>query len=290
VPGNFKAVALLILLALIWGTSFILIKQGLKVYSPEEVATLRVTAAFIFLLPVALIRIRRLDSRDYKVVFVSGLLGLFLPAFLFATAQTRLSSSVAGILNTLSPIWTMIMGALFFAQRFKGLAIVGTFIGFGGTLLLMMARSGGNISDVNYYALLIVAACALYGTNVNWVKFKAHNVSPLTLTSVSVLMIAPLAIAFLFTLTDFTSKLGHVEGSWTALGFIALLGCMSTAVATYLFVVLLKISTPIFASSVTYLMPLVSVGWGLLDGEQLYSGHYIGMAAIIGGVWLANRK
>jgi drug/metabolite transporter (DMT)-like permease len=290
VPNNFKALALLILLALIWGTSFILIKQGLKVYSPDEVATLRVTAAFLFLLPAALIRMRQLNGVDFRIVFVSGLLGIFFPAFLFATAQTRISSSVAGILNTLSPIWTMMMGALFFGQRFKGLAIVGTLIGFGGTLILMLARSGGDISGINYFALLIVAACALYGTNVNWVKFKAHHVSALTLTSVSVMLIAPLAIAYLFTFTGFTSKLGHVDGSWTALGFIALLGCMSTAVATYLFAVLLKISTPLFASSVTYLMPLVSVGWGLLDGEQLYAGHYLGMAAIIGGVWLANRK
>lgn len=289
-PNNLKAVALLILLALIWGTSFILIKQGLKVYSPDEVATLRVTAAFIFLLPAALVRVRQLDRHDLKIVFVSGLLGIFLPAFLFSTAQTRISSSVAGILNTLSPIWTMIMGALFFSQRFKGVAILGTLIGFGGTILLMLARSTGDVAAVNYYALFIVAACALYGTNVNWVKFKAHNVSALTLTSVSVMLIAPLAIAYLFSFTDFTAKLGQVEGSWTALGFIALLGCMSTAVATYLFAVLLKISTPLFASSVTYIMPLVSVGWGLLDGEKLFAGHYIGMTAIIGGVWLANRK
>jgi drug/metabolite transporter (DMT)-like permease len=183
-----------------------------------------------------------------------------------------------------------LMGALFFTQRFKGFAIIGTFVGFGGTVILMMARSGSDISGVNYFALLIVAACVLYGTNVNWVKFKGHHISPLTLTSVSVMLIAPLAITYLFTFTDFTTKLATVEGAWPALGFIALLGCMSTAVATYLFAVLLQISTPLFASSVTYLMPLVSVGWGLLDGEQLYAGHYMGMMAVIGGVWLANRK
>jgi drug/metabolite transporter (DMT)-like permease len=290
VSTNFKAIALLILLALIWGTSFILIKQGLKVYAPDEVATLRVTAAFLFLLPAAIMRIRQLNQRDFGIVFVSGMLGIFFPAFLFSTAQTRIDSSVAGILNTLSPIFTMLMGALFFTQRFKGLAVVGTLIGFGGTVILMAARSGGDFTSLNYFALLIVAACALYGTNVNWVKFKGHHISPLTLTSVSVLLIAPLAITYLFSFTDVTTKLATVEGAWPALGFIALLGCMSTAVATYLFAVLLQISTPLFASSVTYLMPLVSVGWGLLDGEQLYAGHYFGMAAIIGGVWLANRK
>jgi drug/metabolite transporter (DMT)-like permease len=257
---SFKAIALLILLALIWGTSFILIKQGLKVFAPQELATLRVSAAFIF------------------------------PAFLFATAQTQISSSVAGILNTLSPIWVMIMGAAFFGQRFTGLSIIGTVVGMVGTIVLMMARSGGNISDINYYALLIVAACALYGTNVNWVKFKGQHISPLTLTSTSVMLVGPIAITYLFAMTDFTWKMENAEGAWTAFGFVVLLGCMSTALATYLFTVLLKISTPLFASSVTYLMPLVSVGWGLIAGESLYTGHYIGMVAIIGGVWLANRK
>lgn len=286
---SLKAFALLILLALIWGTSFILIKQGLKVFEPQEVATLRVTAAFLFLLPVALVRMKQLKLGDFKIAFVSGMLGIFLPAFLFSTAQTQISSSVAGILNTLSPIWVMIVGAIFFRQRFTGLAITGTIIGLVGTVILMLARAGGNISDINYYALLIVAACALYGSNVNWVKFKAGHISPLTLTSVSVLLIGPIAVAYLFGLTDFTSKMNN-DGAWAAFGFVVLLGCMSTAVATYLFTVLLKISTPLFASSVTYLMPLVSVGWGLLAGEQLFLGHYIGMMAIIGGVWLANRK
>jgi drug/metabolite transporter (DMT)-like permease len=287
---SFKAIALLILLALIWGTSFILIKQGLKVFEPQELATLRVSAAFLFLLPVALIRLKQLGKRDYQIAFVSGMLGIFFPAFLFSTAQTQIASSVAGILNTLSPIWVMIVGAAFFSQRFTVLSIIGTIVGMGGTILLMMARSGGNISDINYYALLIVAACALYGANVNWVKFKGHHISPLTLTSVSVMLIGPISIVYLFGVTDFTWKMQNAPGAWTAFGFVVLLGCMSTALATYLFTVLLKISTPLFASSVTYLMPLVSVGWGLLAGESLYTGHYIGMVAIIGGVWLANRK
>lgn len=285
-----KAVGLLLLLALIWGTSFILIKQGLKVYAPDELGALRVTAAFLFLLPVAIVRLKTLQSRDYKLLFVSGMLGIFIPAFLFATAQTRISSSVAGILNTLSPLFTMMMGALFFGQRFGGVSIIGTIIGMVGTVILLMARAAGDIGGLNFYALLIVLACVLYGTNVNWVKFKIHHVAPLTLTSVALLMIGPLAIIYLFGFTEATTKLAEVDGAWTALGFIVVLGLMSTAIATYLFAVLLKISSPLFASSVTYLMPLVSVAWGLLDNEQLAAGHLVGMVLIIGGVWLANYR
>ena len=291
-PDNrsFKAIILLVILSLIWGTSFILIKQGLKVFAPAEVATLRVSAAFLFSLPIALTRLKGLQLGDYRSLFISGMLGIFIPAFLFSTAQTRLDSSVAGILNTLSPICTMIVGALFFSQKFRGYAVAGILIGLSGTVLLMLSREGTNVTGINYYSLLIVAACLMYGTNLNWIKFKIHGLSPLTITSISIMTVGPLALTYLFAFTDFTSKVGHVEGSWTAFGFVVLLGCMSTAVANLLFTEIVKISTPLFASSVTYLMPIVSVGWGLLVGEQLYLGHYLGMAAILGGVYLANRK
>jgi drug/metabolite transporter (DMT)-like permease len=260
------------------------------VFAPTEVATLRVSAAFLFLLPVAITRLKGLKSEDLQVLLVSGLLGIFIPAFLFSTAQTRIDSSVAGVLNTLSPICTMIVGAVFFGQRFRGWAIVGTLIGMGGTVMLMLSRHGGSVTGINYYSLLIVAACLMYGSNLNWVKFRIHGLPALTITSVSILLIGPLALIYLFGFTGFVSKLGTVDGAWTSFGFVVLLGCMSTAVATYIFNELVKITTPLFTSSVTYLMPIVSVGWGLLDKEKLYAGHYIGMALILGGVYLANRK
>ena len=289
---NLKAqsVFLLIVLSLIWGTSFILIKQGLKVFAPDEVAALRVTAACLFLLPVALVQLKELKKEDYFRLLVSGLMGVFIPAFLFAYAQTQLTSSVAGILNTLSPLWTMIIGALFFRQRFKGFAIIGIIIGFGGTVLLALSRSGGTITGINSYAFLIVLACAFYGSNLNWVKFKIVDMKSLTITSVSLLLIGPLAAIYLFRFSDFTTKLTTLDGAWRACGFVVLLGCMSTAIAIFLFNKLVKISTPLFASSVTYLMPIVAVMWGVLDGETLIAGHFIGMACILSGVYLANKK
>lgn len=287
---NFTALILLLVLSLIWGTSFILIKQGLKVFAPQELGALRVTSAFLFLLPLALIRLKELKPGDSFKLLMSGLMGIFIPAFLFALAQTRLNSSLAGILNTLSPLWTMIIGALFFTQRFKGLAIVGIILSFLGAILLGLSQSGGAITGFNAYALLIVAACALYGANVNWVKFKIQGLGSTTITSVSLLFIGPMAAVYLFGFTDFTTTLTEAPGAWKAFGFVVLLGLMSTAVANLLFVKLLSISTPLYASSVTYIMPVVSVMWGVLDGEQLLAGHFIGMAAILGGVYLANRK
>lgn len=284
------AIFLLIILTLIWGTSFILIKQGLKVFAPDEVGALRVTAAGLFLLPAALMRIRELPKDSYGKLFLSGLMGIFFPSFLFATAQTRMDSSVAGMLNTLTPIFTLMIGAIIFKQKFKDLAVIGILLGFIGAIVLMFARSGGELGAINVFALLIVVACIFYACNLNFIKYKITDLNALTITSVSVMLISPLAIVYLLGFTEFTAKLGTLDGAWKACGFIVLLGVMSTAIATFLFNKLVKISTPIFASSVTYLMPIVAVAWGLLDGESLGLGHFIGMAAVITGVYLANRK
>jgi drug/metabolite transporter (DMT)-like permease len=287
---NASALFLLLVLSLIWGTSFILIKQGLKVFSPDTVGALRVTAAAIFLLPLALPRLKEMKPGDPFKLFLSGLMGVFFPAFLFAFAQTKLNSSLAGILNTLSPLWTMILGALFFTQRFRGYAIVGIILSFLGAVLLALSRSGGAITGFNAYALLIVVACALYGANLNWVKFKIHDLGSITITSISILFIGPIAATYLFFFTDFTYTLMHEPEAWKAFGFIVLLALMSTAVAGLLFNKLLRISSPLYASSVTYIMPIVAVMWGVIDGEKLLPGHFIGMAAILGGVYLANKK
>jgi drug/metabolite transporter (DMT)-like permease len=287
---NFTAVFLLIVLSLIWGTSFILIKQGLKVFSPDVVGALRVTAASLFLIPLALPKLKELKQGDHFKLLVSGMMGIFIPAFLFAWAQTQLNSSLAGILNTLSPLWTMILGALFFTQRFRGFAILGIIISFTGTILLALSRTGGSITGFNMYALLIVVACALYGANLNWVKFKIQGLGSIAITSVSLLFIGPLGAAYLFLFTDFTTTLTTAPGAWKAFGFVVLLALMSTAVANLLFMKLVRISTPLFASSVTYIMPIVAVMWGVIDGEKLLPGHFAGMAAILGGVYLANRK
>lgn len=281
---------LLIFLSLIWGTSFILIKQGLKVFAPDQVGALRVTAAMIFLLPLALPRLKELRGGDGWKLFLSGMMGIFLPAFLFSAAQTRLDSSVAGILNTLSPLWTMILGAAFFQQRFRNYAIVGIVLSFVGAVWLALSRSGGTISGINLYAFLIVGACLLYGANLNWVKFKIPHLGAITIASVSVLVTSPLAAIYLFGFTDFTVKLQTVPGAWRAAGFICLLAFMGTALANLIFNKLVKMTTPLYASTVTYIMPIVAVMWGVLDGEVLTLWHFVGMGLIISGVYLANKK
>jgi drug/metabolite transporter (DMT)-like permease len=284
------ALLLLILLALIWGTSFILMKKGLLVFNAGEVGAIRVVAASLFLLPFAFRGLKEVDRQHYPKLLFSGLMGIFFPAFLFATAQTKMESGITGVLNSLTPICTLIIGAVLFSQKFKPRALVGILIGLAGTVLLIISRAGGQIGGMNAYAGFIILGCLCYGMNVNFLKFKLTDLKALTLTSVALMLIGPLALVYLFAFTDFFHKLTSAPGAGTAFGFIVLLGVMSTSVATILFTRLIKISTPLFASSSTYIIPIVAVMWGVIDGEKFGIGHLIGMIAIIGGVYLANKK
>lgn len=285
-----SAITLFIILTLIWGTSFLLIFLGLKSFPPDQVGALRVVSAAVFLLPVAIGKLKEIQSHHYWKLFVTGMIGIFIPAFLFAIAETQLSSSVTGIMNTLTPIFTVLISAVLFRQRFKSIAIVGIVLGFVGTTLLSLYQADGQPTKFNSYALLVVVATFCYASNVHFVKSKIADLTAVTITSVSVLLIGIPAAIYLFGATDFVTRLTTSDGAWSSFGFIVLLGCMSTAVATVLFNKLVKMSTPLFASSVTYALPIVAVMWGLVFGETLEIGHYIGMVAIIGGVYMANRK
>jgi drug/metabolite transporter (DMT)-like permease len=284
-----RALTLLIILALIWGTSFILMKRGLEVFSAGELGSIRVAAASIFLLPIAFMKLKGLKPAHFVKLFASGMMGIFFPAFLFALAQTKLESSVTGIMNSLTPICTLLIGVAFFHQHFRRQSIIGIVIGLLGTIILILANTGGKIAGINFFALFVILACVFYAFNLNFIKYKITDLNALTITSVSLMLIGPLAAIYLFGFTDFTVKLAN-DKAWTALCYVLLLGFMSTSLATILFNKLVKISSPLYTSSVTYLIPVVAVLWGLFDGEALYTGHFAGMVAIFGGVYLANRK
>ncbi|MEQ8925686.1 MAG: DMT family transporter [Fulvivirga sp.] len=287
---NLIAGFLLAILAIIWGSSFILIKRGLDVFDAGEVGAIRIIAASVFLIPFAIQGLKNIEKRHWKLLLAVGFFGSLLPAFLFAKAQTQIASSVAGILNALTPLFTMIIGALFFTQKFTARTVLGLIIGFGGTVILILAGPVGSIASLNYYALYVVLATIFYGANLNLIKFKIQDLRARTITSLSLALVGPLAAIYLFGATDFINKVSTVDGALFSLGAIVLLGVMGTAIALILFNQLVKITSPIFTSSVTYLIPIVAVMWGIWDGELLYPGHYIGMVAIILGVYLANRK
>lgn len=290
---SLKNWGMLILLALVWGSSFILIKRGLEIFSPGEVGAYRIVAAATFLLPLSLPRLKNLNRHQIFYLVIVGMVGSFIPAFLFAKAQTQLSSSLTGVLNALTPLAVVLIGALFFGSKITRRNGIGLGIAFIGVFILVIVKEGTGLeafSGINAYALFVILACICYGFNLNIIKYKFELLKPVEITAISLLMVLPLALVFLLTGTDFSYKVANIPGAWKALGYVTLLGVMGTAIALIIFNVMVKRVTPVFASSVTYLIPIVAIIWGVLDGEVLLFGHYIGIVAVILGVWYGNRK
>jgi drug/metabolite transporter (DMT)-like permease len=281
---------MLIVLSLIWGSSFILIKRGLEVFSPMELGSLRIAAASLFLAPIAIRRFYRIKRNHLALLFIIGLTGSLLPAFFFAIAQTRLNSSLTGVLNALTPLFVLMMGVFFFKQKYISGKLTGMIIGFAGTVALILSGSSGQFSNFNYYALFVVLATIFYGANLNVIKYYLADLKALTITSVSLLFMSPIAVMVLFGFTPFLDTMENAEGAWLAFSYVMTLGIVGTALALIIFNNLVQMTTPVFTSSVTYIIPIVAVIWGVVDGEELYPIHYISMGAILSGVYLVNRK
>ena len=281
---------LLLILAFIWGSSFILIKKGLIGLAPEEVGSLRIVAAAIFLLPFAIKRFKRVERKRLPYLMSVGFLGSLIPAFLFATAQTQLESAITGVLNGLVPIFTILIAWAVLGQKQTKGVYLGVLVGFIGTAILITAGNGDSISGINAYALLVVLATICYASNLNLIKEKLNDLQAVTVTSVSLLLVGPIATIHLFGFTDFWDKLTTVEEAPLSTFYISLLGVFGTAIALILFNKVLQMKDALFASSVTYIIPVFAVMWGVIDGEKLYLWHYIGMLAVGIGVYIANTN
>ena len=288
VRQNRLAWGLLLFLSLIWGSSFILIKKGLIAFDAGQVGSLRIIAAAVFLLPFAIQRMKRAKRKHFVVLLTLGFTGSLIPAFLFAMAQTRIDSAIAGALNAITPFWVIMLGALFFYQKINLRIAIGLFVGFAGTTLLVIAGKEG-LGNVNLYGLFVIAATVCYGLNLNLIKFKLSELDAITITSVSLVMTGPIAILYLLASTDFMSIIRTGDQVMTSFGAVVLLGVLGTAVALVLFNKLVLIKSPVFASSVTYLIPIVAVAWGIIDGEKIVTGQLMGMGLILAGVFIANR-
>ncbi|MBX0292518.1 DMT family transporter [Hymenobacter sp. HSC-4F20] len=289
-----SAWGLLLLLASIWGTSFILMKKGLLVFSPLELGATRVSVAALLLLPFALRHIGKVERSRFKWLLLSGVVGTLIPAFLFAYAETRLASGLAGVLNALTAVFTLVVGAAFFGQKLTGLRTLGIGLGLVGTIvLILLGGSGGDATPSGesnaWYGLYIVLATLGYGVSVNVIKNRLHGIPSVAVTGLLLLFIGGPALAYLLVGTQFLFKLAHTPGAWVAFGYIALLATMSTAVAMVLFNKLIQSSTALFAASNTYLVPIMALGWGLLDGESFNLWHLLGMGIILLSVFIIHR-
>lgn len=280
---------LFILLSFIWGSSFILMKEGMVGLTAFQVASIRIISAGIVLLPVAIMSIRLIPKKLMFIVFMSGALGSLIPAYLFCVAEQQVDSALAGVLNSLTPIFVIIAGAMFFNSRIAVNKVIGILIALFGSVLLFLFQpnfsSNSNVIHISY----IILATALYGYNVNMVHKHLKHIPSIRIAAVAMLLNSIPAFVVLFFTGYFNQDLFD-KTILISTGYSAILGIFGTAAATILFYMLLKRAGSIFASMVTYGIPIVAIFWGIVYGEEVGWKQVLGMAVILVGVFVANRK
>ncbi len=278
----------LIFLSFIWGSSFILMKKGLVAYNNYQVAAFRVFFSFVLLLPVTLKNIRKISKYNLKSLLIAGYVGIAIPALLFTTAQSKIDSSLAGILNSMTPFFTLVVGMILYNSEVKFQSVVGIVLGFIGASGLIISDIHNIFSGVNWFATLVIIATLCYGINVNEIKVNLKGLTGVEITSLSMLFIGPVAGLYLL-FSDF-SAVAVNDNRWMSLFHIFLLAAFGSVLALIIFNTLIKYTTAIFAASVTYIIPVFAIVWGEFDGEKISAVQFLWTLLIILGVYLVNTK
>ncbi len=277
----------LAILSLIWGSSFILMKKALLGLTPIQLGVFRIVFTAAVLMLTGWRDLRRLSARDWKWLAITGAIGTLIPVFLFAFGQTHVHSSTAALLNSLTPINTFVISVLLYGVLVRRWQTLGLLLGLlGSVVLLWQGLIGWNTGAS--YSLLIVLATVCYGFNANFLKQKLAHLPALTVTKANFASILlPALIALAFSDFDFISV---QPSQLRALAYVAILAIFGTAFAKIMFNDLIQKTSAVFASSVTYTMPVVALLWGFLDGENIYASQILGGLMIITGIYLIGRK
>lgn len=287
-PHNAQNWLLLAALTFIWGTSYILIKKGLIAFSAVELACLRISVSFLFSLPFLPKALKQVPKEKYLTVLQIGVFGSGAPAFLFAISMTHSGSAINGILNSLSPLWTLIIGYYIFKVNITAQKAIGVVIGFAGALVLVLGK-GGAIQVDALYNLLPIIATFCYGMSSNLTKQYLQNLSPIYTTSLAMSMIGAPMLVGLLLFTDAPAQI--VSGTaWPSVAAVLALSLFGTLIAWMLFYKLVQRTDALFAASVTYLIPIVALAWGMLDGETLTLYQLSGFGLIMLGVYFTTRQ
>lgn len=273
----------LAVLSLIWGTSYILMKKGLESFSLYQVGALRVIITLICLSPIAVHSLPKLNKENFRSVIIIGFLGSGIPAFLFPLAQSRIDSSLAGMLNTLNPVFTLVIGILFYRRKVIRSQIAGVTLGLIGAIGLLYSGS----FTFNYYGLFVVLATIMNGFSSNEVS-RVKGLNGLQLTALSFLVFSPFAIIILLN-SDIHAAM-ETENWLRNLGCIAILSIIGSALANALFYKLIRETSPLFGAISAYFIPIVATLWGLSDNEHLTSSMFVSVTIILVGVYIINRQ
>ena len=279
----------LVILSLIWGSSYILIKKGLTGLTPIQLGSLRVIVTTIIIAPIGYQKIKHIPKQKMKWVALSAFVGSFFPAYLFAFAETEISSSITAVMVSLTPLFTLLISVFVFGEELLKKQVFGVLIGFTGIIVLINNELFASSFNI-LYIMFIVLAAFCYAINANVLKYKLSNIPALGIVFMSFLfMFIPAFIILCFSdfpFSDFTSDPLIIE----SIIYIVILALFGTAIAKVLYIKLLAISTPVFSVSTTYLMPVVAIFWGLLDGEEFKLTQFTGTAIILLGVYLVTKK
>lgn len=280
---------LLCFLGCVWGSSFILMQLGLQGVNSIQLGSLRILFAALFLMIVGFKQIAKIPLYKWKYIALTSVFGTFVPAYLFAIALSKIDGSVSAILNSLTPLNTLLVGLFFFGLDVQRRQIFGVIIGFIGCVLLVLFGDGENTTENYYYAILIVIASIFYGINVNLIKKYLSDLKPLAISTGNfVVMFVPALLVLYFS--DFFDIVQQ-EKVQTSLGFIVVLGIVGTGFSNILFFKLIQLSSPVFASSVTYIIPVVAIMLGyLFMNETLSIVQVIGALVVLVGVYFSSRK
>jgi drug/metabolite transporter (DMT)-like permease len=288
--SNYLKWIFLFSLALLWGSSFILIKKGLEGFSPLQLTALRVLITGIFLGIIGFKKVKQIKKSQWKWIIISGFIGTMFPTLLFSYAETEIDSAIASILNSTVPLLALVTGILFFSKQFFKQQFTGVVVGLVGSVLLILAGASLNPNQNYWFAVLPVIASLMYAFNANILKSYLEDISALGIATGSFLILIPPAIVILIFTGFFDLEFLAQETVQTSLGYIVLLALFGTALAKILFNRLIQLSDPVFSTSVTYLIPVVALFWGFLDGEKFNLYQLAAGGVILFGVYISNRK
>ncbi|MFP4556390.1 MAG: DMT family transporter [Bacteroidales bacterium] len=281
--------AAMLFLALVWGSSFILMKKGLMAFSFMQVAGIRVFFGFLLLIPVIIRHFSKIGKHNVKKLAIVGYAGIFFPAFLFALAQTHISSALSGMLNSSATLFALIVGVLFYKNRPLPNHIIGVFTGLIGALALITGGDFSAIFGANSYALYVLLATIGYGINVNEVRFRLPSMNGIQVTALSFLLVGPLAGIILIFFTDLNDAWASPH-FWPSLLAVLTLSGVGSVISLFVFNSLIQNTSALFATSVTYIIPFFAILWGVFDGETINSVQIIGIIIVLLGVYLVNMR
>lgn len=278
----------MLFMAFVWGASFILMKRGLDALSYVQVAAFRIFFSFLILLPISIKNLKLINRTNLWPLLGCGLLGNFFPAFLFTLSETQISSSLAGILNGLTPFFTVIAGLMLFRHKPNVFQSIGVVIGFVGASVLFTNGNFSSFGHINLYALLVVLATMMYGVNSNIIRFRLSGLTGVQITSLIFFLIG-IPAGIILILTDISAAVHH-PAFVTSMLATMVLAAFGSVITLFVFNNLIHHTSAIFASSVTYIIPFFALLWGLLDGEHIGMLHVVSLLIILFGVYLSSLR